>query len=131
VLSSWSQNVVNLHTQSLDTYVKRSIKRRTQLPPSERWRLWDEDHHAVFWRSYDYPGLLSRWLHMGFPVSAVVVPDSAEPRGELWTRFRKAVNLDALPPIAPQLRAAEANAAVIFMTRIRSLSRKLGCSLWR
>ncbi len=101
VLSSWSQNVVNLHTQSLDTYVERSIERRTQLPPSERWRLWDEDHHAVFWRSYDYPGLLSRWLHMGFPVSAVVVPDSAQPRGELWTRFRKAVNLDALPPIAP------------------------------
>jgi hypothetical protein len=71
----------------------------------------DEDHHAAFWRSYDYPGLLSRWLYMGFPVSAVVVPDSAQPRGELWTRFRKAVNLDALPPIAPKVRDAEANGA--------------------
>jgi hypothetical protein len=114
VLSSWSQNVVNLHTQSLDTYVKRSIKRRTQLPPSERWRLWDEDPHATFWRSYDYPGLLSRWTQMGFPVSAVVVPDSAQPLGELWTRFREAVNLDALPPIAPVVGDAEANVARSF-----------------
>ena len=111
VLSSWSQNVLNLHTQSLDTYVERFINRRMQLPSSERWRLWDEDPHATFWRSYDYPGLLTRWLHMGFPVSAVVVPDSSQPRDELWTRFHKAVNLDALPPIAPQVRDAEANGA--------------------
>lgn len=111
VLSSWSQNVLNLYTQSLDTYVELFINRRMQLPPSERWRLWDQDHSATFWRSYDYPGLLSRWLHMGFPVSAVVVPDSAQPPGELWTRFRKAVNLDALPPIAPIVGDAEANGA--------------------
>jgi len=39
------------------------------------------------------------------------VPDSAEPRGELWTRFREAVNLDALPPAAPKVRDAEANGA--------------------
>ena len=111
VLSSWSQNVLNLHTQSLDTYVELFINRRMQLPSSERWRLWDEDPHATFWRSYDYPGLLTRWLHMGFPVSAVVVPDSSQPRDELWTRFHKAVNLDALPLIAPQVRDAEANGA--------------------
>lgn len=111
MLSSWSQNVLNLHTHSLDSYVELFMQRRTQLPPSERWRLWDEDRHATFWRSYDYPGLLSRWTQMGFPVSAVVVPDSAEPRGELWTRFREAVNLDALPPAAPKVRDAEANGA--------------------
>jgi hypothetical protein len=111
MLSSWSQNVLNLHTHSLDSYVELFMQRRTQLPPSERWRLWDEDRHATFWRSYDYPGLLSRWTQMGFPVSAVVVPDSAEPRGELWTRFREAVNLDALPPAAPKVRDAEANVA--------------------
>jgi hypothetical protein len=111
VLSSWSQNVLNLHTQSLDTYVERFIKRRTQLPPAERWRLWDEDRHATFWRSYDYAGLLSRWLHMGFPVSAVVVPDSAQPRDELWNRFREAVKLDALPLVAPKVPDAQANGA--------------------
>lgn len=111
MLSSWSQNVLNLHTHSLDSYVELFMQRRTQLPPSERWRLWDEDRHATFWRSYDYPGLLSRWTQMGFPVSAVVVPDSAEPRGELWARFREAVNLDALPPAAPKVQDAEANGA--------------------
>lgn len=111
MLSSWSQNVLNLHTHSLDSYVELFMQRRTQLPPSERWRLWDEDGQATFWRSYDYPGLLSRWTQMGFAVSAVVVPDSAQPRGELWTRFREAVNLDALPPAAPKVRDAEANGA--------------------
>lgn len=48
---------------------------------------------------------------MGLPVSVVVVvvPESAQPRGELWTSFCEAVNLDALPPIAPKVGDAEAN----------------------
>ncbi len=112
VLSSWAQHVRNLHRESLQTYVERRIDERADASADERWRLWNADPNATFWRSYDYPGLLTRWQGLGLPVTAVVVPPSHTPKSELWTRFLSAVQLDGLPVACPSVTDGDANSSL-------------------
>lgn len=112
VLSSWAQHVRNLHRESLQTYVDRRIDERADASAEERWRLWNADPHATFWRSYDYPGLLTRWQGLGLPVTAVIVPASHAPMGELWSRFRTAARLEGVPEDCPPMDEVTANTSL-------------------
>jgi hypothetical protein len=112
VLSSWAQHVRNLHRESLQTYVERRIRERPDIPAEERWARWNADTHATFWRSYDYPGLLSRWQGLGLPITAVIVPPSHAPMSELWSRFRTAAKLDGLPSECPTVDEVGANTSL-------------------
>lgn len=112
VLSSWAQHVRNMHRESLRSYIERRIEERRDLPADVRWEQWDTDPHQTFWRSYDYPGLLTRWSRLGVTTRAVIVPPSHAPATELWSRFRRATALDALPIQAPQIDEVGANTSM-------------------
>jgi hypothetical protein len=112
VLSSWAQHVRNLHRESLDAYVERRIEERPPITSDERWARWNDDEHATFWRSYDYPGLLSRWKALGLPVTAVIVPPSHAPMSDLWSRFRAAAQLDGIPRECPSVDDVSANTSL-------------------
>lgn len=112
VISSWAQHVRNMHRESLRSYVERRIQERGDMPPQVRWEQWDTDPYLTFWRSYDYPGLLTRWSRLGLTTRAVIVPPSQAPMGELWTRFRRAAGLDALPLECPPVDEIGANTSM-------------------
>lgn len=108
-VSSWAQHVRNMHRESLNSYLERRIQERGDTPPAARWVQWDADPHQTFWRSYDYPGLLTRWSQLGLETRAVIVPPSQAPASELWSRFRQATELSELPIECPQVDTAGAN----------------------
>ena len=112
VLSSWAQHVRNLHRESLQSYVDRRIDERADSSAEERWPRWNDDPHATFWRSYDYPGLLTRWQGLGLPVTAVIVPSSHAPMGDLWSRFRTASQLEGVPEVCPPMDEVTANTSL-------------------
>lgn len=112
VVSSWAQHVRNLHRESLRSYTDRRIRERVDASVGDRWAQWNSDPHATFWRSYDYPGLLTRWQDHGHPVTAVVVPAAQAPATELWARFRSATRLDALPLECPPIDDVGANTSM-------------------
>lgn len=109
VLSSWGQHVRNMHRESLRSYVERRIEERGDSSPHVRWERWDADPHQTFWRSYDYPGLLTRWSQLGLNTRAIIVPPSHAPAHELWSRFRAAAAIDALPIEPPYVDEVGAN----------------------
>ncbi len=112
VLSSWAQHVRNLHRESLHSYVERRISERIARTTEDRWREWNADPHATFWRSYDYPGLLARWQDIAMQVTAVIVPASHAPMGELWSRFRTAAQLEGVPEVCPPMDEVTANTSL-------------------
>lgn len=112
VLSSWAQHVRNLHRESLHSYVERRISERIGRTAEVRWREWNADPHATFWRSYDYPGLLARWQDIATQVTAVIVPASNAPMGELWSRFRTAAQLEGVPEVCPPMDDVTANTSL-------------------
>lgn len=112
VLSSWAQHVRNLHRESLQSYVDRRIDERADSSAEERWSRWNDDPHATFWRSYDYPGLLNRWQGLGLPITAVIVPAANAPMGDLWSRFRTATGLAGMPEDCPPMDEVNANTSL-------------------
>ena len=112
VLSSWAQHVRNMHRASLHSYIERRMEERGDDSPHVRWDRWEADPHQTFWRSYDYPGLLARWSRLGLRTRAVIVPSSQAPADELWSRFRHASGLDALPIECPHVDEVGANTSM-------------------
>jgi len=102
-ISSWTQHVANGHRISLERYVKMRIHQREASPPPDHEARWDEGHDYTFWRSYYYPGLVRRWASLVDSFSVITVPPSTSDKGVLWSRFRDALESDAVPNVLPAL----------------------------
>jgi hypothetical protein len=109
--SSWQQHVRNTHTQAYNRYLMRRERERGQLPPTQMQAEWDTERHHTFWRSYAYGALVRRWKTLVGPanVSVVTLPPAGSPSTLLWERFRQALDVAALPDVAPALPAFIAN----------------------
>lgn len=109
--SSWQQHVRNTHTQNYARYLDRRGRERGTLPPAEMQAEWDTERSQTFWRSYAYGALVRRWQSLvgADHVRVVTLPPSGAPSNLLWDRFRGALQVGALPDVAPKLPAFVAN----------------------
>lgn len=109
--SSWQQHVRNTHTQDYKAYIKRRARERGKKPPVQMQEAWDTERQQTFWRSYAYGALVRRWQELAGAdrVSIVTLPPAGSPSTLLWQRFRAALDVDALPEMAPKLPNFVAN----------------------
>lgn len=109
--SSWQQHIRNTHTQDYKAYIKRRARERGTGTPLEMQATWDDERNQTFWRGYAYGALVRRWQALAGTdrVSIVTLPPSGSPSHLLWDRFRGALNVSALPEVAPKLPNFVAN----------------------
>ena len=109
--SSWQQHIRNTHTQDYKAYLGRRARERGTLPPAEMQQSWDEERHQTFWRSYAYGALVRRWQSLAGAdrVTVVTLPPAGSSSTLLWDRFRAALDIAALPEVAPALPPFVAN----------------------